>query len=135
MVSACAGVLAGLLGIGGGLVKGPLPLELGMRPQAAAATSGFMVLFTASSTTLQFLLAGALRAEHVAAGHGLLAAAAAGSAAAAARGAGPRRAHPVRHRRRGGRERVAIAWVEAGGYPRGGQPAARVGVRAGMSLL
>ena len=119
MVSACAGVLAGLLGIGGGLVKGPLLLELGMRPQAAAATSGFMVLFTASSTTLQFLLAGALRAEHVAwLGMVSLAAAAAGSAAAAAA-----------LRRQGhaacilfaigavvGASALAIAWVEwAGG--------------------
>ena len=137
MVSACAGVLAGLLGIGGGLVKGPLLLELGMRPQAAA-TSGFMVLFTASSTTLQFLLAGALRAEHVAwLGMVSLAAAAAGSAAAAAL------------RRQGhaacilfaigavvGASALAIAWVEwAGGGIHGGQPAARVGVRAGMSIL
>ena len=81
MVSACAGVLAGLLGIGGGLVKGPLLLELGMRPQAAAATSGFMVLFTASSTTLQFLLAGALRADVAWLGMVSLAAAAAGNAA------------------------------------------------------
>ena len=43
-----------------------------------------MVLFTASSTTLQFLLAGALRAEHVAWLGMVSAAAAAGSAAAAA---------------------------------------------------
>ena len=58
-----AGVAAGLLGIGGGMVKGPLLLEMGLVPQAAAATSAFMIFFTSSSTTLQFLLLGALPAD------------------------------------------------------------------------
>ena len=64
--SACvlAGVAAGLLGIGGGMIKGPLLLEMGLVPQAAAATSAFMIFFTSSSTTLQFLLLGALPAEY-----------------------------------------------------------------------
>ena len=64
--SACvlAGVAAGLLGIGGGMIKGPLLLEMGLVPQAAAATSAFMIFFTSSSTTLQFLLLGALPADY-----------------------------------------------------------------------
>ena len=124
MVSACAGVLAGLLGIGGGHVKGHVLLELGVRRQAAAATSGFMVLFTASSTTLQFLLAGALRAEHVA-WLGMVSLARVVIAAGCLRrrrraeAAGPRRVHLLRHRRRGAQcsaTPAAIAWVEwAGG--------------------
>jgi hypothetical protein len=55
-----AGVLAGMLGVGGGMVMQPLMLELGLLPDVAAATAAFMMLFTASSTTLQFTLNGML---------------------------------------------------------------------------
>ena len=41
-----AGVLAGLLGIGGGVVKGPLMLEMGVNPLVASATSATMIFFT-----------------------------------------------------------------------------------------
>ena len=58
-----AGVAAGLLGIGGGMVTGPLLLALGVNPAVAVATSGFMVLFTSSCTTIQFVVAGMLRAD------------------------------------------------------------------------
>lgn len=50
-----AGCAAGLLGIGGGLVLGPLLLEMRVRPEVAAATSSLMVLFTASCTSIQFV--------------------------------------------------------------------------------
>eukprot|EP01104_Vermistella_antarctica_P014327 TRINITY_DN4483_c0_g1_i1.p1 TRINITY_DN4483_c0_g1~~TRINITY_DN4483_c0_g1_i1.p1 ORF type:complete len:465 (+),score=98.73 TRINITY_DN4483_c0_g1_i1:207-1601(+) len=56
-----AGMAAGFLGIGGGLVKGPIMLEFGMVAGVAAATSSFMMLFTSSSTTLQYLLFGRLQ--------------------------------------------------------------------------
>ncbi|KAF4677781.1 Scaffold-type E3 ligase [Perkinsus chesapeaki] len=59
-LSCFAGVCAGCLGIGGGLIKGPLMLQLGMLPQAATATSIWMILFTSSSTSLQFALMGRL---------------------------------------------------------------------------
>lgn len=55
-----AGVLAGMLGVGGGMVMQPLMLELGLPPDVCAATAAFMMLFTASSTTLQFTLNGML---------------------------------------------------------------------------
>ena len=58
-----AGVAAGLLGIGGGMVTGPLLLALGVNPAVAVATSGFMVLFTSSCTTIHFVVAGMLRAD------------------------------------------------------------------------
>ena len=51
-----SGVMAGLLGIGGGLIIGPLLLELGMHPIVSTATSNFMVLFTSSSTSIQFII-------------------------------------------------------------------------------
>ena len=59
-----AGIAAGLLGIGGGLVLGPLFLEMGMLPEVSSATSSFMVLFTASTTSLQFLILGQLQLDY-----------------------------------------------------------------------
>ena len=53
-----AGIVAGLLGIGGGLVVGPLLLEMGVLPLVSTATSSFTVLFTGSSTAIQFLIMG-----------------------------------------------------------------------------
>jgi uncharacterized membrane protein YfcA len=51
-----SGLMAGLLGIGGGLILGPLLLELGLHPLVSTATSNFLVLFTSSSTSIQFIL-------------------------------------------------------------------------------
>jgi len=51
-----SGILAGLLGIGGGLILGPLLLELGLHPIVSTATTNFLVLFTSSSTSIQFFL-------------------------------------------------------------------------------
>jgi uncharacterized membrane protein YfcA len=36
---------------GGGIVKGPLMLELGVCPEVAAATSATMIMFTAGSVS------------------------------------------------------------------------------------
>jgi hypothetical protein len=51
-----SGILAGLLGIGGGIILGPLLLELGLHPVVSTATTNFLVLFTSSSTSIQFIL-------------------------------------------------------------------------------
>jgi len=61
-----AGCAAGLLGIGGGLVLGPMLLEMNVRPQVSAATSSLMVLFTASCTSIQFAILGQLDMEYAA---------------------------------------------------------------------
>ncbi|CAI5718101.1 unnamed protein product [Peronospora effusa] len=58
-----AGVAAGLLGIGGGMVKGPVMLEMGILPPVQSATANFMILFTSSSTTLQFAINGQFPGE------------------------------------------------------------------------
>ncbi|RLN59238.1 hypothetical protein BBJ29_003735 [Phytophthora kernoviae] len=58
-----AGVAAGLLGIGGGMVKGPIILEAGVLPVVQSATASYMILFTASSTTLQFAINGQFPGE------------------------------------------------------------------------
>jgi len=56
LVAGFAGLLGGLLGIGGGMIVSPLLLELGVKPRVAAATSALTVLVTSSSATLQFCL-------------------------------------------------------------------------------
>merc|ERR1719330_888166 len=50
------GLLAGLVGVGGGLIFSPFFLVMGMEPAVAVATSSTCVLFTSSSTTLQYVL-------------------------------------------------------------------------------
>ncbi|EKE38923.1 hypothetical protein ENUP19_0341G0001 [Entamoeba nuttalli] len=55
-----AGVSAAYLGIGGGMVIGPILLEIGVLPQVATATSAFMIMFTASSSSLQYIIDGKL---------------------------------------------------------------------------
>jgi len=59
-LSGFAGMCAGGLGIAGGLIKGPLMLNWGLLPQSATATAIFMIMFTSSSTILQFALLGRL---------------------------------------------------------------------------
>lgn len=53
-----AGILSGLLGIGGGLILGPLLLDLGIHPLVSTATSNFLVVFISGSTTIQYMLHG-----------------------------------------------------------------------------
>ena len=55
-----AGLLAGIFGVGGGLLKGPLMLELGVLPDVTSATSGVMILFTSAAATSSFLILGNL---------------------------------------------------------------------------
>ncbi len=50
------GALSGLLGIGGGLFLCPTLLIMGVNPITATCTSNFLMLFTSSSTSLQFFL-------------------------------------------------------------------------------
>eukprot|EP00747_Dinoflagellata_sp_TGD_P183084 gnl/TRDRNA2_/TRDRNA2_37755_c1_seq1.p1 gnl/TRDRNA2_/TRDRNA2_37755_c1~~gnl/TRDRNA2_/TRDRNA2_37755_c1_seq1.p1 ORF type:complete len:571 (+),score=91.60 gnl/TRDRNA2_/TRDRNA2_37755_c1_seq1:193-1713(+) len=49
------GMLAGLVGIGGGLIFSPFFLLIGVDPGVAVATSATCVVFTSSSTTMQYL--------------------------------------------------------------------------------
>ncbi|XP_068656091.1 sulfite exporter TauE/SafE family protein 3-like [Aristolochia californica] len=48
-----AGMVGGLLGLGGGFILGPLFLELGVPPQVASATSTFAMTFSASMSVVQ----------------------------------------------------------------------------------
>lgn len=55
---ALAGFFASLLGIGSGMLKAPVLVELGLEPVVAAATSTYMILFTASITVAQYTFLG-----------------------------------------------------------------------------
>ncbi|KAL9647295.1 hypothetical protein ABK040_011662 [Willaertia magna] len=55
-----AGILAALLGVGGGMIKSPLLLLLGVDPSVGAATAAFMIFFTSSISTVQFAIVGRL---------------------------------------------------------------------------
>merc|ERR1719160_627978 len=50
------GTLAGLVGIGGGLIFSPFLIMTGIEPSVAVASSAACVIFTSSSTTMQYLL-------------------------------------------------------------------------------
>jgi len=53
-----AGFLGGFLGIGGGLVMGPVLFELGLLPEVGQATTALFVLLSSSLGTAQFVLLG-----------------------------------------------------------------------------
>ncbi|GLU01424.1 hypothetical protein SLE2022_187320 [Rubroshorea leprosula] len=51
-----AGIVGGLLGLGGGFVMGPLFLELGIPPQVASATATFGMTFSSSMSVVEYYL-------------------------------------------------------------------------------
>merc|ERR1712098_81814 len=65
LIATVAGLLGGLLGIGGGMIVSPLLMELGVEPRVAAATSAMCVMITASSATLQYALLGYFTWEYL----------------------------------------------------------------------
>jgi uncharacterized membrane protein YfcA len=59
-----AGIGSGALGLGGGTVTSPIMLMMGMEPKVIAASAAFMILFTASSTTIQYLIVDRLQVDY-----------------------------------------------------------------------
>ena len=59
-----AGFIAGVIGIGGGVVLGPILLDLGIHPIVGTVTTNMLVLITSSSTTFQFILFKMLNLEY-----------------------------------------------------------------------
>ncbi|KAI9089005.1 hypothetical protein K1719_029284 [Acacia pycnantha] len=51
-----AGMVGGLLGLGGGFILGPLFLEMGIPPQVASATSTFAMVFSSSMSVVQYYI-------------------------------------------------------------------------------
>lgn len=65
-VCGAAGFFAGMFGVGGGIVKGPLMLAMGVHPAVASATSACMILFTSSTATTSFAVFGLLLPDYAA---------------------------------------------------------------------
>lgn len=59
-IALLGGCLAGLVGLGGGVVLSPLLVELGVHPLVAAATSILLVACSSSSAAVEFALEDAL---------------------------------------------------------------------------
>merc|ERR1712039_796441 len=64
LVCTFAGVFAGLFGVGGGIVKGPLMVEMGVNPLVVAATASTMILFTTSAACASFQVFGLLEPSY-----------------------------------------------------------------------
>lgn len=60
VVCCFAGFFAGMFGVGGGIVKGPLMLAMGVHPAVSSATSACMILFTSFTATTSFVVFGLL---------------------------------------------------------------------------
>mmetsp|Transcript_2554 Transcript_2554/g.9811 ORF Transcript_2554/g.9811 Transcript_2554/m.9811 type:complete len:581 (-) Transcript_2554:482-2224(-) len=56
----CAGCASGLLGIGGGMILGPIFMAVNMEPRCATSASAFSILWTAGSSTILWLFGGNL---------------------------------------------------------------------------
>merc|ERR1719399_658752 len=64
--SVVAGFLGGFLGIGGGIIMGPLLLELGMTAEGNQATTAMFVFLSSSLATIQFVFLGKIMPHFVA---------------------------------------------------------------------
>ena len=62
----CVGIIAGMVGLGGGVFIGPLMIELAVHPQTAAATSTLIVLFSSTIATVTFALYGRINLSYFA---------------------------------------------------------------------
>eukprot|EP00929_Paragymnodinium_shiwhaense_P025280 TRINITY_DN15335_c0_g3_i1.p1 TRINITY_DN15335_c0_g3~~TRINITY_DN15335_c0_g3_i1.p1 ORF type:complete len:595 (-),score=94.46 TRINITY_DN15335_c0_g3_i1:112-1896(-) len=60
LLCAVSGLLAGLFGVGGGIVKGPLMLEMGVVPVVASASAAAMILYTSAAASISFIVFGLL---------------------------------------------------------------------------
>ncbi|KAJ8440032.1 hypothetical protein Cgig2_020520 [Carnegiea gigantea] len=52
----CAGMVGGLLGLGGGFILGPLFLEMAIPPQVSSATATFAMMFSSSMSVVEYYL-------------------------------------------------------------------------------
>jgi len=64
LICSLAGLAAGMFGIGGGIVKGPLMLEMGTLPEVTSATSATMILFTSISASISYFIFGKLNLNY-----------------------------------------------------------------------
>jgi uncharacterized membrane protein YfcA len=53
-----AGLVAGLIGIGGGMILGPLLMIEGVHPRVSSATTATMIVLTSSTVSIMFVISG-----------------------------------------------------------------------------
>ena len=63
-LSFCAGIIAGLIGIGGGMVLGPLMIMLGIDARVSTAVTASMVVLTSSSVAVMYVITGYIPVEY-----------------------------------------------------------------------
>jgi uncharacterized membrane protein YfcA len=56
-----AGMVAGLFGVGGAIITGPLLVEMGVVPEVASSTSALLVLYSSAAASAKFALFGMIR--------------------------------------------------------------------------
>lgn len=54
----CAGMIGAMVGVGGALIVSPVLLKIGIRPEVLTATTSFMIFFTSTVSSLQYLISG-----------------------------------------------------------------------------
>lgn len=59
-----SGIVAGLVGIGGGMILGPLMLVMGVDPTVSTATNATMIVLTSSSVAVMFVMSGQVPWEY-----------------------------------------------------------------------
>eukprot|EP01025_Chloroclados_australasicus_P017665 TRINITY_DN1900_c0_g1_i2.p1 TRINITY_DN1900_c0_g1~~TRINITY_DN1900_c0_g1_i2.p1 ORF type:complete len:508 (+),score=63.41 TRINITY_DN1900_c0_g1_i2:934-2457(+) len=64
LICTSAGVVAGMFGLGGGVVKAPLMLAMNVLPEVSVATSATMILFTAGTATTVYVSFGAVQEDY-----------------------------------------------------------------------
>lgn len=62
--STLAGMLAGVLGVGGGLILSPYMFYLGFSPKTTTSTASLLVIFTSFSSSLMFFMLGTLNIQY-----------------------------------------------------------------------
>ncbi|KAI9915315.1 hypothetical protein PsorP6_008168 [Peronosclerospora sorghi] len=53
---AAAGIAAGMFGVGGGIITGPIMIELGVVPEVASSTTALMILYSSAAATTKYAL-------------------------------------------------------------------------------
>ncbi|KAG7400039.1 hypothetical protein PHYBOEH_007107 [Phytophthora boehmeriae] len=53
---AFGGIIAGMFGVGGGLITGPIMIELGVVPEVASSTMAWMILYSSAAATAKYSL-------------------------------------------------------------------------------
>ena len=60
LLGVLAGMLAAMLGIGGGIIVAPVLLSLGLEPSETSATTSFVILFTCLMNLIKYMMIGSI---------------------------------------------------------------------------